>query len=150
MVVTMLKIPWATASCNSGDIVLIELIYWINMVNGDKTIINRTEPMTLNKTWKNAALLAGIDPPIEARTAVIVVPIFDPNKNGKAIFKPIAPAPYICWTIAIVAADDWIAHVRIVPPSKPSQGLFIKNSVICVNSGTSEIIDKLFPIKSSP
>ena len=47
------------------------------MVNGDKTIINRTEPMTLNKTWKNAALLAGIDPPIEARTAVIVVPIFD-------------------------------------------------------------------------
>ena len=81
---------------------------------------------------------------------VIVVPIFDPNKNGKAIFKPIAPAPYICWTIAIVAADDWIAHVRIVPPSKPSQGLFIKNSVICVNSGTSEIIDKLFPIKSSP
>ena len=42
------------------------------MVNGDKTIINRTEPMTLNKTWKNAALLAGIDPPIEARTAVIV------------------------------------------------------------------------------
>ena len=51
------------------------------MVNGDKTIINRTEPMTLNKTWKNAALLAGIDPPIEARTAVIVVPIFDPNKN---------------------------------------------------------------------
>ena len=52
--------------------------------------------MTLNKTWKNAALLAGIDPPIEARTAVIVVPIFDPNKNGKAIFKPIALAPYIC------------------------------------------------------
>ena len=51
------------------------------MVNGDKTIINKTEPMTLNKTWKNAALLAGIDPPIEARTAVIVVPIFDPNKN---------------------------------------------------------------------
>ena len=29
-------------------------------------------------------------------TSVIVVPIFDPNKNGKAIFKPIAPAPYIC------------------------------------------------------
>lgn len=83
MVVTMLKIPWATASCNSGDMVLTELIYWINIVNGDKTIINKIEPITLNKTWKKAALLAGIDPPIEARTAVIVVPIFDPNKMVK-------------------------------------------------------------------
>ena len=56
------------------------------MVNGDKTIINRTEPMTLNKTWKNAAFLEGIDKRIEARTDVIVVQIFDVNKNV-----------WVCW-----------------------------------------------------
>lgn len=37
----------------------------------------------LKKTWKKAALLAEILPPIEAITAVIVVPILLPNKMVK-------------------------------------------------------------------
>lgn len=62
----------------------------------NKTIINNSDPTTLNNTWKKAARLAGTVPPNEANTAVIVVPMLLPKRNGKAIDKPIAPAPYIC------------------------------------------------------
>ena len=52
-----------------------------------KVIINITVPTTLNNTCVAAARFAAIDAPIEASTAVIVVPILSPNKTGNAARK---------------------------------------------------------------
>ena len=41
----------------------------------------------LKRTCVAAARLAATDAPIEARTAVIVVPILSPNRIGSAAFK---------------------------------------------------------------
>ena len=122
----ILKIAWANDNCNLADILNAAVIVSIKLVNGFKKSIKIIAPTMLKKTWKKAALLAEILPPIEAITAVIVVPILLPNKNGKAIVRLIALIAYICWIIAIIAADDCTIAVRIIPPSNPSKGFLTK------------------------
>jgi hypothetical protein len=49
--------------------------------------------MTLNKMWINDALLDSILPPIDAKKAVMVVPMFAPSKIGIAPFNEIDAMP---------------------------------------------------------
>ena len=44
-------------------------------------------PTTLKRTCVAAARFAATDAPIEARTAVMVVPILSPKRIGKAAFR---------------------------------------------------------------
>ena len=53
--------------------------------------MNAIEPIVLKRTLTPAARFAEVLPPIEANTAVIVVPILLPNTNGKAAVSVIAP-----------------------------------------------------------
>ena len=50
-----------------------------------------TEPMVLNRTLTAAARLAEVLPPMDANTAVTVVPILDPKTNGRAAVSVMAP-----------------------------------------------------------
>ena len=62
-------------------------------------------PTTLKSTCVAAALLAATDAPIEASTAVIVVPILSPNRIGKAACNETRFSAYNPCNIPTVALE---------------------------------------------
>ena len=83
----MLKEPCEKAIVISGVNFNSDCNHNIKELKGNKKIINIMVPIKLNKTWAAATRLAAILEPMAAKTAVIQVPIFDPNKIGIAPCK---------------------------------------------------------------
>ena len=62
------------------------MISAIKSTYGPKNGVISTTPTMLKKIWKYAALLAIVVVPIEARNAVIVVPMFWPRTSATAVW----------------------------------------------------------------
>ena len=82
------------------------------------------------------ALFAPPSVPIDAKIAVIHVPIFCPNNTKAASWKLITPLnANACW-IPTEAEDDWMTAVKIIPAMIPINGF--ENLVIrLINGGYS-------------
>ena len=127
----ILKVVWAFAICleitaTSGP--LGEIICTKAVKTG---IINRNTmlPVILNTLWATAVRFAFLDCPIDARSAVMVVPMLSPKRIGIAPARPITlltpsgPAwDAKFWSTAIVAELDWTTRVIRSPTSTPSTG----------------------------
>ena len=72
-------------------------------------------PIILNMVCTRAALLAFTLAPIDAKNAVIVVPIFSPKTMAAAVGKVIQPIEAIVMVIAIAALEDCTIIVNKVP-----------------------------------
>ena len=107
-------------------------------------------PIILNRIWIPAVLLAAVEPPIEAKIPVTVVPILAPNTNGNTALNVNAPASYIFCTTPIVAADACTAPVMIVPASSDKNGFLDIASAKDINAGTSLIAASSSPIEFKP
>ena len=82
------------------------------------------------------ALFALLSVPIDAKIAVIHVPIFCPNNTKAASWKLITPLNASACKIPTEAEDDWITAVKIIPAMIPISGL--ENLVIrLINGGYS-------------
>ena len=81
----------AIAICIIGDTLYVSARYCMKSTYGFNNSINNNAPITLNNTLKKALRFAARLPPIEANTAVTVVPMLLPNTNGSAAAKVIAP-----------------------------------------------------------
>ena len=57
---------------------------------------------------------------------------------------------YICWTIAIIALDDWIRAVVMAPPSMAKIGWFVKSVTNFINLGSLVIASRCIDISSNP
>mgnify|MGYP006924822398 CR=1 FL=1 len=57
---------------------------------------------------------------------------------------------YICWTIAIMALDDWIRAVVMAPPNMARIGWFVKSVTNFINSGSLVIASRCIDISSNP
>jgi len=53
--------------------------------------------------------------PSEAKSGVMVVPIFSPRTRAAAVWKPIIPVPARAIVIPTVADEDWTMAVTAAP-----------------------------------
>ena len=82
------------------------------------------------------ALFALLSVPIDAKIAVIHVPIFCPNNTNAASWKLITPLSASACKIPTEAEDDWMTAVKIIPAMIPINGF--ENLVIrLINGGYS-------------
>ena len=92
--------------------------------------------------------------PMDARTAVIQVPIFWPNSTYTAPSRPIRPPAASACRIPTDAEEDWMIAVKIIPVRMPSTGL--RNLVIRLIkasdslSGIMELLIISIPMKRMP
>ena len=89
-VVTMLNTVCALAICATGLSGVSDSIistYGVTI----QTIVNMAVPITLNNIWMIVVLFALTFVPIEARTAVIHVPMFCPKSTYTALESGIMP-----------------------------------------------------------
>jgi len=82
---------------------------------GLKSMMAHIDPITLNKMWIQAARLAFVLAPIEARRASMVVPMLQPRTSPAAISKPMTPSTASVMTMAVDALDEWMMTVSTVP-----------------------------------
>ena len=82
MEITIVLRMCAIAICIIGEIAYLSDRNVIKSTYGVSRNMKMTEPMTLNKTLTAAARLAEVLPPMDANTAVTVVPILEPKTNG--------------------------------------------------------------------
>ncbi len=97
----------------------------INPVNGVamQMTVNRTVPNTLNIRWMMVVRLALRLVPMEAKTAVIQVPMFCPKRTYTALSRPITPLRASACRIPTEAEEDWIRAVKAAPARMPTTGL---------------------------
>ena len=95
--------------------------------------MNIIVPMRLKRTCPIAACLAGLEAPIDATMAVSVVPMLSPSIMGMAASRVIRPCEATAIVRPIVAAEDCIKAVRIIPARTPVRGLRlrIRRSSLC-------------------
>lgn len=84
MVLVILNVPWAKAKVIAGVKSRLDCIHSIKLVNGKRRTINSTVSITFKKTWAAATHLAAIFEPIDAKTAMIHVPMLLPRRIGIA------------------------------------------------------------------
>ena len=121
-VVTILKRVCMLAICAAG---LSGVMDCINPVNGVamQMTVNRTVPNTLNIRWMMVVRLALRLVPMEAKTAVIQVPMFCPKRTYTALSRPITPLRASACRIPTEAEEDWIRAVKAAPARMPTTGL---------------------------
>ena len=110
--------------------------------------------MILKLKWMAVACLASRLVPIEARTAVIQVPIFCPNNTYTAPSKPITPLAARACKIPTEAELDWIKAVNPAPTKIPTNGFekCVTNSTNSFDSlnGIIAVLIIFIPIKRIP
>ena len=117
-------------------------------------MVKSTVPMMLNIRWMIVARLALRLVPMEARTAVIQVPIFWPKRMNTELEKLMAPLVARAWRMPTEAEEDWIRAVNRAPTAMPSRGL--ENLVIRSTKawesrrGIMEELIISMPINSTP
>ena len=95
------------------------------------------------------ALFALLSVPIDAKIAVIHVPIFCPNNTKAASWKLITPLNANACRIPTEAEDDWMTAVKIIPAMIPISGL--ENLVIrLIMVDTHEVVPMESPIMFIP
>ncbi len=105
-------------------------IYWISAAYGFTRKRNKIAPEILNTQCANAVLLASFGCPIDAITAVMVVPILSPRRIGIAPVRPIilvTPSGPACdakfCNTAIVALLLCTTSVISAPTATPRTGM---------------------------
>ena len=147
-VVTILKTVWAFAICATGSPGVIASIHVTYGVTRQITV-NNTVPIILNNRWITVVRFAFTFIPIDAKTAVIHVPMFCPNKTNTALESGIIPVDASACKIPTDAEDDWITAVKSAPTKIPRSGL--SNFVIrLINASDSFKGDIAAPIISIP
>ena len=81
-------------------------------------------------------LFAFVFVPIDARTAVIHVPIFCPNRIYTALERGTSPAVASACRIPTDAEEDWMIAVKIAPIAIPASGFW---KVVIKLMNTSEL-----------
>ena len=107
------------------------------MVKGVNRTRNSIEPTTLNNTCVAAARRAAIDAPIEAKIAVMVVPILSPNNTGREASKFKIPSEYRPCKIPTVALELCTITVNTVPTTTPNIGCSLILIVKSIKAGNS-------------
>ena len=79
--------------------------------------------MILNIRWMIVVLFAFTFIPMDARTAVIQVPIFCPNSTYTALDRGTIPVAASAWRIPTDAEEDWMIAVNTAPTRIPISGL---------------------------
>ena len=150
-VVITLNIMCTTAITCAGFFVkygMLSSIICIKLLNGYNRITKIIQPVILNNRWARAARLAFLDEESDDKSAVTVVPIFEPIIIEMVAIREILCAPlasgvaYICCAIAIKADDDWTTAVSTTPARMPKAGL---SSVFTIS-----VNDGLFTISFNP
>ena len=116
--------------------------------------------MTLNVMWSIPALVAFLEPPIEAKTAVTHVPMLRPKMMNIAWSSVMRCAPEadiaIAWSIPTPAAELWMMITNMIPTMIPRKGLLMDDmmsltaSSLLKGSMESFISDIATKIKPSP
>ena len=83
---------------------------------------NSINPITLKSEWASATRFASLPLFKLARTAVILVPKFEPKSSGIAASSVINPCEPSTIIIPINALLLWISAVNIVPTKMPNSG----------------------------
>ena len=109
-------------------------------------------PMTLKSTWAAQACLAVRSVPMEARTAVMVVPILSPKMMGMAAWRGKRPCTPRAMVRPTVAALDWTRRVSSVPARTPMSGLWLnmRNNSFSFRRKLMEDSMVCIPTKSRP
>ena len=109
------------AICAAG----LEVTLSIKDTNGVTihNMVKITVPITLNIRCINVVRFAFRLVPMDAKTAVIHVPIFCPNNTYTAPSSPINPLTASACKIPTDADDDCIMAVNTAPASIPNTGL---------------------------
>ena len=95
--------------------------------------VNRTVPNTLNIRWMMVVRLALRLVPMEAKTAVIQVPMFCPKRTYTALSRPITPLRASACRIPTEAEEDWIRAVMPAPTRTPMKRLEVSRSrIFCI------------------
>ena len=93
-------------------------------------------PMMLNIRWMMVVRLAAGFVPMEARTAVIQVPMFCPNRMYTALDRGTSPALARACRMPTEAEEDWMMAVNTAPMAMPASGL---ENVVMKLMNTSEL-----------
>ena len=144
---------WTFAICAMGFPGARLIITSVNGVTRLNTT-NTTVPIRLNSRWIAVARFALRVVPMEARTAVIQVPMFCPNRTNTALYRSMTPLMARACKIPTDAEEDWISAVKPAPTRMPRSGLlnFVIISTNCGSSLKGDIAELIIsiPIKSTP
>ena len=119
-----------------------------------QTTVKITVPITLNIRWMIVVRFAFRLVPMDARTAVMQVPMFCPNSTYTALSSPIRPPAARACRMPTDAEEDWMMAVKIMPARIPSTGL--ANFVIRLmnasesRSGIMELLIISMPMNRMP
>ena len=155
---TTLKVVWAFAICramtsSSGPGVMS----CTNEASTGTNQMNRNAPVMLNTLCATAVRFASRDCPMQARSAVMVVPMLSPSRMGMEPWRPstlVTPSGPGCeaklCSTAMVALELCTTSVITVPTTTPSAGMSFTWSIMDRNTSLCASGFMTAPIVSMP
>ncbi len=130
------------------------MIHAQRSANGCHTNVTSTTPRTFESVFASAARIALREAPMQAISAVNVVPMFEPRTSATAVGKSTTPAPARPMTSTTTAAEEWMSAVTTALTSaalrKPAVDVAAKNESALRTDSISRIGSKPSARSCSP